>query len=436
MLDIKKMKNKLIIADGCCYDMDCYKTRLNNNVLVVGTSGSGKTRSIVTPNILQATGSYVISDPKGNLYDKYGSYLRKRGYRVVKLDLIHPENSARYNFMEYIRCEQDIVKIADALYTMENIDRDNGAFWDKAAKLLLQSVMAYLWEAGEPREQTMCSILRLLDACQIKEHSPEDKNSLDALFEFLPNDSYAKRQYGRFRVAAGKTLKSILITLYAELACYDSAEFRKMTACGEMDLRSIGDRKTAVFVIVSDTDRSMDDFANVFFSQALNELCTHADTECENNRLPVDVRFILDDFATNVVIKEFPRMIASIRSRGISATLMIQAESQLRAAYRNDDRTIIGNCDTYVYLGGNDIETAENVARRMDVPTTDILYMPLEECVVFRRGSRPHMGRIFNLEEYEAALSKGNGRKKAQNTGHSLEVVKDGGGIDEDERAI
>lgn len=436
MLDMKKLKNKLIIADGCCYDMDCYKTRLNNNVLVVGTSGSGKTRSIVTPNILQATGSYVISDPKGNLYDKYSGYLRKRGYRVAKLDLVHPENSVKYNFMEYIRCEQDIVKLADMVYTMENLDSVNGAFWDNAAKLLLQSVMAYLWENTEKKEQTMRSILRLLDGCRIKESSSEAKTNLDLLFDVLPNDSYAKRQYERFRVAAGKTLKSILISLYAGLACYDSAEFQKMTAYDEINLRSIGDRKTAVFVVVSDTDRSMDSFANTFFNQALNELCNHADNDCENNRLPVDVRFILDDFATNVVIKEFPRMIASIRSRGISALLMIQAESQLSAAYGKDDRTIIGNCDTYLYLGGNDIETAENVAKRMDVPTTDILYMPLEECVVFRRGSRPHMGRIFNLEEYEAALSKGNGRKRAQNKGYSLEVVKDGDGIDEDERAI
>lgn len=412
MINIDEMKNKLIIADGCAYNMDCYQTKLNNNVLVVGTSGSGKTRSIVTPNLLQATGSYIVSDPKGNLYDKYGDYLREKGYRVVKLDLVNPDKSAHYNFMCYIHNEQDIVKVVDSMISLNGKVDLYDDFWDKAARLLLQSIFAYMWEFRSDEEQTIGNALRLLDACKIDEHSPDTKTKLDFLMEAIPGDSYAARQYKRFRIAAGKTLKSILIAVYAELAAYDSREFRKMTAFDELDIASFGERKTAVFVIVSDTDRCMDAFANIFFTQALNVLCMHADNECEDNRLPVDVRFILDDFATNCVIKEFPRMIASIRSRGISAMLMIQAESQLTATYGENGRTIIGNCDTYVYLGGNDYYTADQVARRLNVPVANVLYMPVGECVVFRRGQHPHTGRTFPLEDYIAALEENEHEEK------------------------
>jgi type IV secretion system protein VirD4 len=192
-----------------------------------------------------------------------------------------------------------------------------------------------------------------------------------------------------------------------------------MTAYDEIEIASIGDKKTAVFVVVSDTDRSMDPFVNTFFTQALNVLCEHADNDCDDNRLPIDVRFILDDFATNCIIEEFPRMISSIRSRGISTMLMIQAESQLSASYGNDGRTIVSNCDTYVYLGGNDYETADLVAQRLNVPVGDILYMGIGECVVFRRGSKPYRGNIFNLDKLVI-------RQQCQ--------IK--GGLEENERAV
>jgi len=414
-----RLKNKLIIADNCYYDMDCYKTKLNNNVLVVGTSGSGKTTSIVTPNILQATGSYIISDPKGNLYGKYGDYLKSKGYRVLKLDFVHMDQSSKYNFMHYIHCEQDIVKVVDAIYSQNSHDCEDGGFWDNSSKLLLQAVIAYLWEFADEKEQTFCNILRLLDACNVKEGCPESKNNLDRIMESIPQDSFASRQYRRFRVAAGKTLKSILISCFAAFGAYDSTQFRLMTAYDEIEIASIGDKKTAVFVVVSDTDRSMDPFVNTFFTQALNVLCEHADNDCDDNRLPIDVRFILDDFATNCIIEEFPRMISSIRSRGISTMLMIQAESQLSASYGNDGRTIVSNCDTYVYLGGNDYETADLVAQRLNVPVGDILYMGIGECVVFRRGSKPYRGNIFNLDKLVI-------RQQCQ--------IK--GGLEENERAV
>ena len=211
-------------------------------------------------------------------------------------------------------------------------------------------------------------------------------------------DSYAVSQYKKFRVAAGKTLKSILISLNARIGQFDTPEIRELTKYDTIRISGIGMKPTAVFVVVSDTDRSLDGLANLFFTQAMNELCWQADKRCKGNTLPVPVRFILDDFATNCKIAEFPRMIASIRSRGISTMLMIQSEAQLEEGYNKDARTIIGNCDTYVYLGGNDVDTAEAVARRCDVPLKKILNMPVETNWIFRRGQEPVNSKNYNIE--------------------------------------
>ena len=211
-------------------------------------------------------------------------------------------------------------------------------------------------------------------------------------------DSYAFNSYNKFRVATSKTLKSILITVNSRLGRFDTPELNEMTACDDIDIASIGKKNTALFVVVSDTDRSLDGLVNIFFTQAMNELCRVADKECEDSCLPVPVRFILDDFATNCKIDEFPRMIASIRSRGISTMLMIQAESQLTESYGHDGNTIIGNCDTYVYLGGNDVETARAVAERCDVPVKKVLNMPVETNWIFRRGQDPVNAHNFDLD--------------------------------------
>lgn len=399
-------KNDLIIAQDKYYSLDCYETQVNNNVLVVGTSGSGKTRSIVSPNILQAYGSYVISDPKGNLYGKYKEYLEAQGYEVQKLDFINPVSSAGYNFFQYIRKEQDVLKIAHML-TYGHTGRDGRSpdpFWDQATELLLSSLIGYLWQFRGKEDQNLESVLKLISACDVHEENSSLKTPLDRIMEhiFLTNPTnFAVKQYQRFRMAAGKTLKSILITVGAKLAKFDLPELNMMLKKDEIDIPSIGQRKKAVFVVVSDTDRSMDDLVNLFFTQAMNELCTYADTKCEDNRLPVDVRFFLDDFATNCCIDEFPRMIASIRSRGISAMLMIQAESQLTKCYGHDGNTIIGNCDTYIYLGGNDLETAKAVAERCDVPLKKILYMPVGTNWIFRRGEAPVNGVNFKLDSFQ-----------------------------------
>ncbi|MDD6037554.1 MAG: type IV secretory system conjugative DNA transfer family protein [bacterium] len=389
-------ENSLIVAQNQYYSLDCYETQLNNNVLVVGASGAGKTRSIVIPNLLQATGSYIVSDPKGNLYGRYKKYLEREGYVVKKLDFTDPAHSAQYNPFHYIHNTQDIVKVAHMIVyqnqrkTASNID----PFWEEASQLLLQSIIAYLIEMGDESKQNFEGIQDCLvdvredfyyDILQLKEHNPK---------------SYAVRTFLKFYSAAERTMRSVLILTNARLACFETPEIYQMTGKDTIDIPAIGQKKTALFVVVSDTDRSLDGLVNIFFTQAMNELCMYADKKCEDNRLPVPVRFILDDFATNCKIAEFPRMIASIRSRGISTMLMIQAESQLQECYDHDGKTIIGNCDTYVYLGGNDVETAKAVAERCNIPPKKVLNMPIGTNWIFRRGQEPVQAHNFELEAF------------------------------------
>ena len=423
-------KNTMILAENEFYSLDCMKTQLNNNVLVVGTSGAGKTRSIVTPNILQATGSYIVSDPKGSLYERYKPYLEKQGYKVKKLDFTDPEESAHYNFFKYIRSTQDIVKVAHMLIYQDNGSFHSDPFWDQAAQLLVQAVIAYLKEAWGDEEQNLSRLCQLVENAQTEGDMENCKSVLDRLFidhAVSHSDSYAVKTYNRFRVAADRTLRSILITVNSKLALYDTPEIAKMMKIDDIDIPSIGKEKTALFVVVSDTDRSMDGLANIFFTQAMNELCNYADKHCKNNTLPIPVRFILDDFATNCKIAEFPRMIASIRSRGVSTMLMIQAESQLTEGFGHDGRTIIGNCDTYVYLGGNDVETAKAVAERCDVPVKKILNMPVGTNWIFRRGQAPKFGNNFDIDAMLKAKKlipqSNKGRKSKDN---SLEEYENG----------
>ena len=399
-------KDEMIVAKDIYYDLNDIKTQLNNNVMVVGGSGCGKTRSIVCPNILQATGSYIIADPKGNLYDKYADYLHKKGYEVKIVNFTDPSKSAHYNFLDFIRNTQDVLKIAHMLtYSDQNgICRTPDPFWDEATELLYQSLIAYLCFHRPEKDRTLESIFKLIASGRVPEDNSDAESALDVIMNEIGRRNsrdFAYKQYLKYRTGAGKTIRSILITANTKLGAFDTVELNRMMGRSEIDFARIGRQKTAIFVVVSDTDRSMDTQANIFFTQAMNELCLYADTECSDQRLPVPVRFILDDFATNCKIVDFPRMISSIRSRGISVMLLLQAEGQLRSSYGNDAPTIISNCDTYVYLGGNDPDTANAIAIRCDLPLRKILYMPVGTNWIFRRGQLPVNGRNFVLEDYE-----------------------------------
>lgn len=393
---------QLILAQDEYYDFNNYMAGLNDNVLVVGGSGTGKTRSVVRPNLLQATGSYLISDPKGNLYDRYQDYLRSRGYRVVRLDFVHPEKStAHYNFFRYIHSETDVLKVAHML-SEKGGSFSKDPFWDQSSEILMECAISYLREFCPESDRNFGNVLKFIRSGE-RGQSDQHDSVLDRLLEkagILAPSSQAVRCYKSICINPSRTWSCILTAALAKYASMDTAEVTELLSDDTMRFDEIGRTRTAVFVVVSDTDRSLDPIVNVFFSQAMQELCRVADDR-KDCRLPVPVRFVLDDFATNVHIDEFPRMISSIRSRGISAMLMVQAEAQLESGYGSDAQTIISNCDSYVYLGGNDISTARRVGERADLPMLDILNMPVGSCWVFRRGQAAHRSKTFPLDAFE-----------------------------------
>ncbi|MBR6695420.1 MAG: type IV secretory system conjugative DNA transfer family protein [Oscillospiraceae bacterium] len=402
----KEFKNgKMVIAENCEYNLDDYKTRLCNNVLIVGSVGCGKTRHIVTPNIYEAVGSYVITDPKGNLYKQYGDYLRSKGYDVKLLDFTNPKKSVRYNPFAYIKNTHDILKLSSAIVADERaLNNQKDPFWERNASELLNALIGILYEMDKENGTKICSVSKVLELLRKGERPYEESKCsvLSQMFEAYKlshPDSWAYEQFKKVDAAPTKTYDSVRATLFGKLVAFDTVELKEMLKTNDFYFRDIADRKTAIFITVSDTDRSLDDLVNLFYTQAMNELCYYADTECVDNRLPIPVRFILDDFATNCKIKDFPRMISSFRSRAISVMLMIQAESQLTACYGDNASTIIANCDTYAYLGGNDINTQKAISERTDRPFSEIASMPIGDCWIFRRGSKPVSSRLVNPEK-------------------------------------
>ena len=406
----------LILGQDQYYSRDGKKTKLNENVIVVGASGAGKSRSIVRPNILQASGSYIISDPKGSLYDEMGPYLESKGYKVLCMDFIHPENSLRYDPFSHCKSTRDIQKLAHSLvYEMGQAQgRVNtyDPFWDKTSEIAICAIAGLLFEDKElsSSEYTILDILEILRRANRTTHgtASRGKSYLDTLMEdhegqMLANDkiSFAAAKYADFNAAPDKTYQTIIVCSLAAISFFDTMECRKMFSGNDIDFTSIGKEPTALFVKVSDTDRSMDMIVNVFYSQLMNELCEFAD-HCKGNTLPVPVRFILDDFATNARIVDFDKIISNIRSRGIAAHIMLQSESQLISAYGEfAAKTIVDNCNSYVYMGGTSAEQANIIGKRANKQMNTILNMPIGKSWIFRRGQEPVLCQNFDLEWFQ-----------------------------------
>jgi len=406
----------------------------NKNVLVIGGSGSGKTRFFVKPNLLQMHSSYCITDPKGTVLDEVGNALKQGGYDIKVLNTINFSKSMKYNPLEYIRSEKDILKLVNTIIANTKGDGDKGGedFWVKAERLLFCALIGYIWYEAPEEEKNIITLIEMINASETKEDDEDFKNTIDDMFDELEEenpDHFAVRQYKKYKLAAGKTAKSILISCGARLAPFDIQELRDLMEYDEMGLDSLGDKKTALFVIISDTDDTFNFVVAIMYTQLFNLLCDRAD-DFYGGRLKVHVRFILDEFANIGQIPKFDKLIATIRSREISACIILQAQSQLKAIYKDNADTIIGNCDTTLFLGGKEKTTLKELSEVLGKETIDsfntsetrgkelshglnyqklgkelmsqdeIAVMDGGKCIIQLRGVRPFLSNKYDLMKH------------------------------------
>ena len=348
----------------------------NKNVLIIGGSGSGKTRFFVKPNLMQMHSSYVVTDPKGTVLLEVGKMLQNNKYRIKVLNTINFAKSCHYNPFAYIRSEKDILKLVNTIIVNTKGEGAQATedFWVKAEKLYYTALIAYIWYEAPEEEQNFSMLIDLIDASEAREDDEEFKNAVDLLFEELaekdPNH-FAVRQYAKYKLAAGKTAKSILISCGARLAPFDIRELRELTSYDELELDTLGEQKTAMFVIISDTDATFNFLVSIMYTQLFNLLCDKAD-DVYGGRLPIHVRCLLDEFANIGQIPNFEKLIATIRSREISASIILQSKSQLKAIYKDNADTIEGNCDTTLFLGGKEKTTLKEMAEILGKETIDL----------------------------------------------------------------
>ena len=348
----------------------------NKNILVIGGSGSGKTRFYVKPNLLQMHSSYVVTDPKGTVLNEVGKALKEGGYAIKVLNTINFKKSMHYNPLAYIRSEKDILKLVNTIIanTKGEGNQSGEDFWVKAERLYYSALIGYIWYEAPDDEKNLNTLIEMINASEAREDDESFENPIDKLFKELEQENpehFAVRQYKKYKLAAGKTAKSILISCGARLAPFDIAELRELTEDDELELDTLGDKKTALFVIISDTDDTFNFIVAIMYTQLFNLLCDKADDKY-GGRLPVHVCFILDEFANIGQIPKFDKLIATIRSREISASIILQAQSQLKAIYKDNADTIVGNCDTTLFLGGKEKTTLKEISEILGKETIDL----------------------------------------------------------------
>ena len=348
----------------------------NKNVLVIGGSGSGKTRFYVKPNLMQMHSSYCVTDPKGTIVLECGKMLEDNGYEIKILNTINFKKSMKYNPFAYLRSEKDILKLVQTIIanTKGEGEKAGEDFWVKAEKLYYTALIGYIFYEAPREEKNFATLLDMIDASEVREDDETYMNPIDRLFEALEKKEpthFAVKQYKKYKLAAGKTAKSILISCGARLAPFDIHELRDLMSEDELELDTLGDRKTALFVIISDTDDTFNFVVSIMYSQLFNLLCDKAD-DVYGGRLPVHVRCLLDEFANIGLIPKFEKLIATIRSREISASIILQAQSQLKAIYKDNADTIVGNCDSTLFLGGKEKTTLKELSETLGKETIDL----------------------------------------------------------------
>ena len=374
------------------------KNARNKNVLVVGGSGSGKTRFWLKPNLLQCHSSYVVTDPKGSIVVECGNALLKNGYKLKILNTINFSKSMHYNPFAYVHSEKDVLKLVTTLMTNTKGEGSGGdPFWEKSERLLLTALIAYLHYEAPVEEQNFATLLEMLNTMQVLEDDEEYQNPVDLLFEELakkkPN-SFAGRQYKLYKLAAGKTAKSILISCGARLAPFDIQELRDLTMYDELQLDTLGDKKTALFLIMSDTDSTFNFLISMVYTQLFNLLCDKAD-DVYGGKLPIHVRCLIDECANIGQIPNLEKLVATIRSREISACLVLQARSQLKAIYKDNADTIVGNMDSQIFLGGSEPTTLKDLSEMLGKETIDAFNTS------DTRGNSPSYGTTFQKMGHE-----------------------------------
>ena len=348
----------------------------NKNVLVIGGSGSGKTRFFVKPQLMQMHSSYCVTDPKGQILVECGNMLQKGGYEIKVLNTINFKKSMHYNPFMYIRSEKDILKLVNTIIanTKGEGEKSSEDFWTKSEKLLYQAYIGYIWYEAPDEEKNFSTLLQFINDSEVREDDESYKNGIDLMFDELEErepDHFAVRQYRKYKLSAGKTAKSIMISCGARLAPFDIKELRDLMSYDELELDLMGDRKTALFVIISDTDDTFNFVVSIMYTQLFNLLCDRAD-DMYGGRLPVHVRVLADEFANIGQIPKFEKLIATIRSREISASIILQSQSQLKSIYKDNADTISGNCDTTLFLGGKESTTLKEMSEMLGKETIDL----------------------------------------------------------------